>query len=236
MTPSPVTVWTLAALVGATSLIAGGRAYRNAAKQSTHASHRLHRIAEQASELRRLQAGLPAWAQDSSTKADAGTKEALAQRVSAVIAAAGLAPNALASLSPESSASNSTERSSKSPAQVLRKRAVLTFGCISLPQLGRFLAAWREREPSWTVTSIDATPITHGERMPADKNATPVAPGGDLPARVIVTVEKLSVHRTGNATPRLSRLPGPAHATPSASPSAPAPPTPARTTQQGGFR
>lgn len=68
-------------------------------------------------------------------------------------------------------------------------RAVVTLSPVTLPQLGTFLAAWREREPGWTVSSLDLSPQT-------DK-AEGKAGGRDLPLRVVIGLETLFVDRGG---------------------------------------
>jgi hypothetical protein len=84
--------------------------------------------------------------------------------------------------------------------RVERRRAVLTLGSITLPQLGRLLAAWREREPEWIVTSIDATPLQISDK-PERGGGVQVAPGGDIPARVVIAIERWSVRQPRKTTP-----------------------------------
>jgi hypothetical protein len=113
--------------------------------------------------------------------ATTGTAEAdsgvpLATRVAGVLSAAGLAQSNLGALSPEST----TQRSGGGT--TVRRRATMTLQSLTLPELGRFLAEWRSREPSWTVTSIDLNP---------QERAKPT-PGADLPIRAVVLLESLS--------------------------------------------
>lgn len=101
------------------------------------------------------------------------SQRTLAERVASAIADAGLSSPALANLSPEPQVG---------AGNAARRRAALTLAPITLPEFGRFLDAWRRREPDWIVTSIDLSPEARG-------NASSRAPGGDLPLRAVVTIE-----------------------------------------------
>lgn len=215
MTLSPMASWTLAVVVGGSVLVATSWGYQNAAKADAFAARRLQRVTEQSEEYRRLSAALPAWTRSGT---DARSGDALAQRVSAAIAAAGLPASALASLSPESQAGNDggsrTVGGAGGGVKIERRRAVLTLGSITLPQLGRLLAAWREREPEWTVTSIDATPLQISDKPERGGGAgggggggVQVAPGGDIPARVVIAIERWSVRQPPKAVPAPSASP-----------------------------
>lgn len=196
MTPSPATSWTLALLLGCSALAGTFWNYQSGVRQDASAARRLQRITEHATEHQRLSDALPAWARTGSESRNA---DALAQRVSASIAAAGLPSTTLSSLSPESSA-NDGGHDRFSAVRIDRRRAVLTLGSVTLPQLGRFLAAWREREPEWTVTSIDVTPMNIGDGGSSSKDRSggvQVAPGGDIPARVIIAIERWSIRQPG---------------------------------------
>ena len=103
----------------------------------------------------------------------------LAARVSAVLAASGLAQSSLAGLSPESV----VQRSEAGTA--LRVRATLTLQSVTLPEVGRFIAEWRSRYPAWILTSIDLAPDA------GDK----VTPGSDLPIRAVLVVESIAFDR-----------------------------------------
>ena len=58
---------------------------------------------------------------------------------------------------------------------------------MTLPQVGAFLAAWREREADWTVSSVDLSP-EHG-KAPAQ--------GRDLPLRTTIAIEAVYVEDAG---------------------------------------
>lgn len=196
MIPSPMASWSLALFLGGSALTGMLWSYQAAASHNASTARRLQRITEQATEHQRLSDALPVWAR---TGSETNSAEALAQRVSASIAAAGLPSTALSSLSPESIANDGGHDRSFA-VRIDRRRAVLTLGSVTLPQLGRFLAAWREREPEWTVTSIDVTPINIGDgsSSPKDRSSgVQVAPGGDIPARVVLAIERWSVRQPG---------------------------------------
>ncbi len=105
----------------------------------------------------------------------------LATSTGEVLAFAGLPASVLSSLSPESEAADRT--SGKSGIALLRRRATLTLTPLTLPQLGRFLDAWRQRLDSWTVARIDLEPRRDG----------PPTPGADLPLRVVLGVESVTL-------------------------------------------
>src|SRR5690606_2866944 len=107
-----------------------------------------------------------------------GRAGTLAERTAGALADAGLPGSALQGVSPESQVGG--DRSGG----VSRRRATLTLAT-TLPQLGRFLGAWRAREPAWTVTGIDLAPEARGE----------AAPGSDLPIRAVLTIESIAFGR-----------------------------------------
>ncbi len=109
----------------------------------------------------------------------ASERTTLASRIADAMAQTGLPHSTLEGLSPES------ERviTAQSDVTVVRTGATLTLSPITLTELGRFLATWRVEEPRWTVASIDITP---NRRATTDR-------GGDLPLRVIVTIESIRV-------------------------------------------
>jgi hypothetical protein len=96
----------------------------------------------------------------------------LAERAAHVLADAGLPSSALTNLSPARVAPRDG---------VLHRRATLMLEAVTLPQLGRFLDAWRSHEPAWTVSCIDLSPETRSQ--------TP--PGADLPIRAVITIETI---------------------------------------------
>jgi len=103
----------------------------------------------------------------------------LAPMVSGALGEAGLPALALSSLSPESESVESSGEGN--PLRAIRRRATLVLAPVTLPQLGRFLSAWRERTDAalWTVARLDIEP----------QREHPFAPGSDLPLRVVVGLE-----------------------------------------------
>ncbi|HYE02315.1 MAG TPA: hypothetical protein VD963_03665, partial [Phycisphaerales bacterium] len=122
--------------------------------------------------LRELERGLPSWARRSAPIAG------LAQRVTSALAATGIDPATLGSLAPEARAAGRA-----GSAEFVRHQATLNLTGVTLPQVGLFLAAWREREPDWTVVSIDLRPLPTA--------AAP--PGGDLPLQAVLRLESISL-------------------------------------------
>lgn len=107
----------------------------------------------------------------------------LTPRVTAALALAGVPDSALASLSPEAE----SQVLSQPGLRITRRRATLTLSGITLPQVGRFLDAWRAAEPSWTTSGIDLSPAS-GQSTEA---------GGDQPLRAIITIETATVSHDG---------------------------------------
>ncbi len=168
---------------------------------------------------------------DGTTGAAPGTS--LAQEVSALLAATGLPPSTLASLSTagEGTAGGPTlagPGSSNAP-RLLRRRASVALSGLTLPQLGGVLAAWRERLDAWAIVSVEVAPIdgpaaaapatfTHA---PPHAAASPPASGGastpsssppgtgrDLPLRVALVAESLSLVEPPVAARAASRTAG----------------------------
>lgn len=164
----------------ATSTLAlGWSLHRHQAARSHLASEQVHlmRVRAQVEELRSLPATV--------TSSDQTTTQTLAARVADVMSASGLARTALESLSPESE--RVTPGASGPP--VSRRSATLTLASVTLPDLGRFLDVWRQRELTWTVTSVDLKPTR-------DTAAT-----GDLPLRVVLTLERLDIRAATTREP-----------------------------------
>lgn len=102
----------------------------------------------------------------------------LAQRVSDTLASAGLSVSVMQSLSPDSSPT-------EGPVQ--RRRATLSLAQLTLPQFGRFLAAWRDRSPHWAVTSVSLTPDETA------KAASEVGPGSDRHVHAVLVFESIVI-------------------------------------------
>lgn len=165
-------------------------AARAARAESRSAMNRLEATLGQVRTIETLNTRTASWAQRGRPSLAQG---GLTTAVNEALASAGLPAASLASLSPAaempialrpSAASGSGEANTPGLAAV-RQRALLTLAPISLPQVGRFLSAWREAHPDWIVSTIDFSPEPPGRREPS--------PGSDLPLRVVITLETLFV-------------------------------------------
>ncbi|MFN0012195.1 MAG: hypothetical protein ACKVS8_11195 [Phycisphaerales bacterium] len=194
MMRSPLALWLVAAVVAGAPLAWFVPASWSA-RSAAHA--RLDQLASAEESARRiadLQGSLPEWTR----RAPPGS--GVAQDVAAVLAASGLPPATLVSLA-ASGDEGATSVPSGTPAasselRVLRRRANLALSGLTLPQLGTFLGHFRQRLDVWTVTSVEITPI---------EAASPSAGGGgDLPLRIQLAAETLSLfkpERPASATP-----------------------------------
>ncbi|MBC7834055.1 MAG: hypothetical protein H7Y88_03020 [Phycisphaerales bacterium] len=108
--------------------------------------------------------------------ADGAESSALATRLSTVLSSCGLPASVLSSLTPDTTAQAAAS------GVAVRRRAGLTLTGITLPQIGRFLDAWRTAEPAWVAASIDVSP---------EPQRTAAATGGDLPLRAVIALERL---------------------------------------------
>lgn len=159
----------LATLVLSTSALSWSSVrYRSARENLTRETARLHRVQAQVQELLQL----PAF-----HSSERSSRPTLAARVAEAMAQSGLPPSLLENLSAE------TERHTDSSSPIARRGATLTLSPVTLPDLGRFLVRWREREPDWLVTGVDLKP----------RPGPPDAAGGDLPLRVSLSLERLEI-------------------------------------------
>lgn len=142
------------------------------------------RVAAEAQELARLRAAGMVDQMIAQSKESAK----LAPAVSAALSGSGLPTSALSSLSPESESTKPVGGPTGNQVRIVRKRATLVLTPVTLPQLGRFLQTWRQRSPEWTVDrlELDPRPIGGG-------SAAAPPPGSDLPLRVVVGLESLTL-------------------------------------------
>lgn len=177
MTHALAWIWALtaAAVAGALGSTAPGAIA--ARRDAERARAQLHATARDAQEILRLRSQLPG------SPAQDRARGGLAPRVAAALERAGLPVAALESLSPEA------QSAAGDAATVLRRRATLTLAGLTLPQLGRFVEAWRAAEPAWIPTSIDLTPAA----------GPPPEAGGDLPLRAVVSLESVAIRGQGDA-------------------------------------
>lgn len=191
MNLSPRILWSIVIAIALATLVPITWKWQSAARSERLQTDRLARLTAQATLINELRGKLPEWALAPKV---AGM---LAPEVGATLAVAGLPPSAMASLSadPEGQGSSGFDGStSAAPAQARTRRATLVLGGVTLPQLGAFLQQWRDRQPAWTVATIDVGP-EQGSAAAAAKAQT----GGDLPLRAVLTLENLSLQRSGSA-------------------------------------
>lgn len=177
-------LWCLAVVASAVGITAGSWSYAKASAAERLQSRRLVAVTQQTELIAEVSSSLPEWA--TATKA-AGT---LAPEVSGVLAAAGLPPAAMASLSAEGDAQPRNSANGAGPVQVRTRRATLVLASVTLPQVGAFLDRWKARQPAWTVSGIELAPEPGGAQAKAST-------GGDLPLRVVLTLETLSIEQAG---------------------------------------
>jgi len=178
MRPGPVILWACTVITGA-----GVLAWSMDRAHAAHSEADIERAAlrqtrEQLKQLASMPSAIGSHASDDN--------RTLAARVASVLADSGLPRDRLDSLSPESQQplSNNTT--------LARRRASLTLSPVTLPELGRFLDHWRQAERAWTVTAIDLNP----QRQSAS------TVGGDLPLRVLITLETMSVREADHLSSR----------------------------------
>jgi hypothetical protein len=192
MTPSVPTLYSLAALLSVAALAPAAWTRSRAARDAHDAALRLARIQANARAVADTQSTLPDWAAGAgSPSARAQSADALAPRVSAALAAAGLPAATLSSLSVQSDPEGAGPGAPAGSLRIQRRRATLVLAQPTLPQLGAFLQSWRTREPTWTITSIDAAP------EPSSRADKPTPPGADLPLHIVLSLESLSLVPAG---------------------------------------
>ena len=176
MNAACVVLWAItgAAAVGGPAVAWRARAVAH--ERAVAEERRAELLHAKAAELLRLRAGRPAL--------PGATHEegSFAPRVVSALAAAGVPASTLVSFTPRS------QRIVASSGESLTRRsAAVALSPVSLPDLGKFLDAWRRAEPAWVVSSIDVSPDA----------AARAAPGADLPLRVNLTLEMVHAEPTG---------------------------------------
>jgi hypothetical protein len=164
--------------VGAIGIAA--RDCTRARSKATTELARLSTVTPQVREIAALRSAAPSW----SARAKPGT--ALAPTAAAAIASSGLPPSALSNVSPEAQTTVGDGQF-----KAVRQRATITLTSVTLPDIGRFLDAWRLAEPDWTIAGVDLSPVGDTRRM------TPT-PGSDLPLRAVIIVESMTMQSPSN--------------------------------------
>lgn len=170
--------------------IAGYRATRAGAAAAA-AERRAQNLVAAAREIDTIRAELPTWAVVASPDADS-----LAKRAGQTVASAGLPASSLSSFSTQTESVGSP---TPSGARIQRRRASIVLSGITLPQLGSFLTAWRSQEPDWMIVTIDITQDGLDSSGRAGRGSAGGAGGsgggGDLPIRVVLAAESLTLRR-----------------------------------------
>jgi hypothetical protein len=172
-------IWPLTLVAASGTVLYSSLRYGAASVAGTEGLRDLDLAQSRAMELVSLRAAAPSWTRRERPSTG------LAPRISAALSAAGLPATAMSSLSPEAES-----QVGEAALGARRSRAVLTLAPVTLPQLGAFLAAWRSREPHWTVSSLDLAPLGGTAKE---------SPGGDLPLRAVIGLETLFVDRPEQA-------------------------------------
>jgi hypothetical protein len=147
------------AVLGLAALGWSASHYSAASRAQALAQSQHRAITAAATEIESLRRAAP------SVAASAKPQPNISGHVTDALVEAGLAPALLTNLTPESD--TAIERSARSPSDAPRYRrqsARLTLEPTTLPDLGRFLAAWRSSQPQWTVASITIAPVSAGTR------------------------------------------------------------------------
>jgi hypothetical protein len=174
-------LWAIATVVVLPGVVALGVTSARASR-AHHRAHiavgTVHSLGDGAHELASLRGSVPSWARDAQPAAG------LTQAVTAVLEKCGLKSTVLETL-----AADPEPESARVAAPTIHRRgASLVLSNLTLPQLGAFLAAWREREPRWTVARVDLSPVPR-----KDEGGLGADAGGDLPVRAVLGLECLTV-------------------------------------------
>lgn len=178
MSRAIASMWFIVVAVALTGPIASWRMFASARTTAQSQVRRLGSIEAKSAEIKQLRSQSPV---TPSVERDAA---GLAPRLTQSLAAAGIPPNSLASLTPQ----NETIRTPDGK-QAVRRRAAVTLAPVRLPDLGAFIDAWRRQNPEAIISSIDLSP----------ENGASAPPGGDLPLRVVMTIESVAVETAGGA-------------------------------------
>lgn len=188
MSVSPRLLWTVCLTTSVAMVVPLSLWSARARAEADRQRARAVRLAATARDVQELASNLPDWTRRPRSGANLST------RMTAAITAAGLPPTTLTSLSADNeqalptSGATAGRAGSGAAATVRRSRATVVLGPITLPQLGTLAQIWRERDPAWTMSSIEITPSLNGAM-----NAQLAQTGGDMPLRVVVVLESLSI-------------------------------------------
>jgi hypothetical protein len=168
--------WLFVLGASAAALVLAWQAYAHAKDRAALELHGGTLLATQLRELERVRPVTNEW------QGRKRPASGLATRLGETLTGCGIAASSLANVSPQPEMAVQGPPGTES---LKRQRASFMLVPITLPQLGSFLDAWRTREPHWTVASIDVAPET-GKR---DERSQVGGAGGDLPLRVVITLD-----------------------------------------------
>lgn len=171
-------MWFLVVAVSLAGPIVSWRLFASARTTAQNQVHRLESIDAKTAEIKQLRSQSPV------TPSAAQDAAGLTPRLMQSLAAAGIPSSSLASLTPQ----NETIRTPDGK-QAVRRRAAVTLAPVRLPDLGTFIDGWRRQNPEAIISSIELSP---------DSGAS-VSPGGDLPLRVVMTIESVAVDTSGGS-------------------------------------
>ena len=180
---SPRSIWFVAIALSALTLGSTGWSWSRATRLQRVQIERLDRLTRHSKTISDLSTGLPAWA------LGAKPAGALAPEISATLTGSGLPASAMSSLAADPGTATQPGPAQAS-VQARTRRATLVLASLTLPQLGTFCETWRQRQPAWTIAALDISPELGA---PTAKAQT----GGDLPLRAVLTLETISLERSG---------------------------------------
>lgn len=163
-------LWMVALAVSIAIPGIAAREFSRARAEADRELSRLDLVLPQVQQIALLRAKVPHWADRKIPET------ALAPAAAAVVASCGLPSSALANVSPEARI-----RIGEGQLSAMRQRATITLNAVTLPEVGRFLEAWRRAQPDWTIVSVDLSPQQRAN----------VRPGRDLPLRAVITIEAM---------------------------------------------
>lgn len=155
---------TLAALLGGAILAGPALRARAAGKRASEATSNLERMRADIEELQRLRARRPA------ISAGKRPQPNVYAHLTDALVEAGVPTQSLKEVSPGEDASVKVEGAA---GNYRRQSMRVTLEAVTLPQTGRFFDVWRSRQPEWTVTSIQITPVT-GKDQPRQAAQRPI--------------------------------------------------------------
>ena len=180
MNRSIVLLWLLVAIASMSMIARSTLRWGSARHVADERRAALDQLRIQSGTLQTLQVALPSWVTRAPVDATL-----LTSRVSDALAASNIPPARLIALSPESDVT----LSGAGAVQTKRRRATLTLAPISLPELGRFVDRWAQREPGWTIAALDLIPQAAKDENRVDQQQHTL--------RVVLTLESTFLHEAG---------------------------------------